>query len=74
MTDYEQYYQKSLEALTNLIKDKREIPTEKAWNRLAGDNGYLTSQSLGFIAQMKFPELCKKIYKEVQKQKKKEKD
>ncbi len=73
MADYEQYYQKSIEALTQLIEEKREVPTEKVWNTLAGEKDYLTSQSLGFIAQMKFPELSKKIYKEIQKQKKKEK-
>ncbi len=72
MADYEQYYQKSIEGLTELIKENREIPTEKVWNRLAGEKDYLTSQSLGFIAQMKFPELCKKIYKDIQKQNKKE--
>ncbi len=32
----------------------------------------LTSQSLGFIAQTKFSEICKRIYKEIQKQNKKE--
>ncbi len=73
MADYEQYYQKSITALTNLIKEKKEVPTEKMWNRLAGMENYLTSQSLGFIAQAKFSELCKKIYKEIQKQNKKEK-
>lgn len=73
MADYEQYYQKSIEALTLLIKEKKEIPTEKDWNRMAVEKGYLTSQSIGFIAQAKFPQLCKTIYKEIQKQIKKEK-
>ncbi len=73
MSSYEQYYQTSIMALTNLIKEKKEVPTEKEWNHLAGTNNYLTSQSLGFIAQTKFSELCKKIYKEIQKQNKKEK-
>lgn len=72
MADYKEYYQKSMEALKTLIKEKREIPTEKLWNQIAGKEGYLTSQSLGFISQIKFPELCKKIYKEIQKQNKKE--
>lgn len=69
MTDYEQYYQKSIDALTQLIKEEKKTPTEKVWNRLAGKEGYLTSQSLGFISQTKFPELCKNIYKEIQSQK-----
>jgi len=73
MADYEKYYQESITALTNLIKEKKDTPTEKEWNHLAGTDNYLTSQSLGFIAQIKFSELCKKIYKEIQKQNKKEK-
>lgn len=73
MANYEQYYQKSITALTELIKERKEVPTEKEWNHLAGIDNYLTSQSLGFIAQAKFSEICKKIYKEVQKQNKKEK-
>lgn len=73
MANCEQYYQKSIEALTALIEEKKEIPTEKVWNKLAGEENYLTSQSLGFIAQMKFPELCKKIYKEVQRKNKQSK-
>ena len=51
----------------------KEVPTEKEWNHLAGTDNYLTSHSLGFIAQTKFSEICKKIYKEIQKQNKKEK-
>lgn len=73
MADYEQYYRKSITALTELIRQKRDVPTEKEWNHLAGTDNYLTSQSLGFIAQAKFSEICKKIYREIQKQNKKEK-
>lgn len=73
MSNYEQYYQKSITALTELIRERKEVPTEKEWNRLAGIDNYLTSQSLGFITQAKFSEICKKIYKEIQKQNKKEK-
>ena len=73
MANYEQYYQKSIMALTKLIKEKKDVPTEKEWNHLAGTDNYLTSQSLGFIAQAKFLEICKKIYREIQKQNKKEK-
>ena len=73
MADYEQYYKKSIEELRKLIEEKKEIPTERIWNKIAEEKGYLTSQSLGYIAQIKFPELCKKIYKEMQKQKKEEK-
>lgn len=70
MSNYEKYYQNSIEALTQWIKENKDVPTEKIWNHLAGEKGYLTSQSLGFISQMKFAELCKKIYKDIQKRNK----
>ena len=73
MTDYEKYYQTSIEVLTKIIKEQKKVPTEKSWNRLAGNGGYLTSQSLGFISQTKFSELCKNIYKEIQNKKEKNK-
>ena len=73
MADYQEYYEKSISVLTNYIKEKKEIPTEKIWNKIAGAQGYLTGQSLGYISQMKFPDLCKSIYKEIQRQGKEEK-
>lgn len=74
MANYEQYYKMSIEALTQWITENKEIPTEKIWNHLAGTEGYLTSQSLEFISQMKFVELCKNIYRDMKKQNKKEKN
>ncbi len=70
MTDYEQYYHKSMDALEEYIYDKRQIPTEKQWNRHAIENSYLSSQTIGYMSGMKFPDLCKKMYKEMQKRRK----
>lgn len=67
MTNYEQYYSASMQALTKYISEKRSLPTEKVWNKIAVQGDYLTSQSLGYLSGIKFPELCKKIYKEIQK-------
>ena len=36
---------------------------------MAINQNYLTSQSLGYLSGIKFPELCKKIYKQTQKRK-----
>ena len=71
MENYEEYYQTSIEALRQYIEKNKEIPTEKIWNKMAVQKSYLTSQSLGYLAGVKFPDLCKKIYKETQKKKKK---
>lgn len=69
MADYEKYYEKSVEALTKYIGETKVIPTEKIWNKMAINQNYLTSQSLGYLSGIKFPELCKKIYKQTQKRK-----
>ena len=69
MANYEQYYEKSLKELTKYIENNKTIPTEKVWNDMAFESNYLTSQTLGYMAGLKFPELCKKIYKQIQKKK-----
>lgn len=70
MANYEEYYHKSMEALTKHIEQTRTIPTEKIWNQIAIKNDYLTSQSIGYLSGTKFPDLCKKIYKQTNKKKK----
>lgn len=72
MANYEQFYQRSMEALTEYIEKNMDVPTEKEWNKMAIEKDYLTSQSIGYISNMKFPEICKKIYKELRKKRKEE--
>ena len=69
MTDYKQYYERSIQSLTEYIKNNKAIPTEKIWNQTAYYYNYLTSQSLGYLSGLKFPDLCKKIYKQIRKEK-----
>lgn len=69
MADYEKYYERSIEALTKHIEETKIVPTEKNWNKMAISQNYLTSQSLGYLSGIKFPELCKRIYKQTQKRK-----
>lgn len=71
MADYEKYYKESIEVLTKYITDTRIIPTEKEWNRIAVKNNYLTGPSISYASGIKFPELCKKIYKETKQKKEK---
>ena len=70
MSDYNEFYEKSMKALTEYIENNKEIPTEKVWNRLAVEEYYLSSQTIGYLTGIKFPDLCKKLYKEAQKKKK----
>ena len=67
MASYEENYKKSIEVLTKYIKETKIIPTEKEWNTIAIRDNYLTTPTIGYISGIKFPELCKKIYKEVRK-------
>ncbi len=69
MANYEQYYQESIEALTQYIKENKLIPTEKVWNKVASAKNLLTSQSLGYLSGIKFSDLCKDIYKNYKKEK-----
>ena len=69
MANYEQYYQESIEALTQYIKENKLIPTEKVWNKVASEKNLLTSQSLGYLSGIKFSDLCKDIYKNCKKEK-----
>ena len=50
--------------MTKYITENRIIPTEKEWNSFAIKNNYLTGPSISYASGTKFPELCKKIYKE----------
>ena len=69
MTKYEQCYQKTMEALTQYIKENKKIPTERVWNKIATKSDLLTSQTLGYLYGAKFPELCKELYTKIQTEK-----
>ena len=69
MLDSKQVYQKSIEVLTKHIFDANTIPTEREWNKMAVEGSYLTTPSISYISGESFPELCKKIYKQLKKEK-----
>lgn len=57
------YYEKSLKELERYIKTTRTRPNEKTWNKFAVQNGYLSSESIGYICGIGFNKLCRKIIK-----------
>lgn len=57
------YYEISLKELERYIKTTRTRPNEKTWNRYAVQNGYLSSESIGYICGIGFNKLCRKIIK-----------
>lgn len=50
-------YQKSLQ----MIKELSKILTEKEWDKYAIQNNVLTAESLRYISNKSFNELCKEV-------------
>ena len=69
MTDYKLYYEQSMAELERYIQEN-EIPTEKEWNKMAVNKDLLSGPTLAYLSGEKFPELCKKIYKDIRRKKK----
>lgn len=59
----EVYYEKSIKELEKYIKKTKTRPNEKTWNRYAVENGYLCSETIGYICGIGFNKLCRKIIK-----------
>ena len=55
------FYMKSLQK----IKELPRILTETEYNRIAMEEGLLSSESLKFISKKKFRQLCKEVRREV---------
>lgn len=47
-------YEESVKELERIIKKTNTRPNEKNWNRYAIKNGYLSSESIGYICGMRF--------------------
>ena len=60
-------YIQSKKALTAYILNHEINPSEKKWNKLAIQNNFLSSKTLGYIEGIGFNKLCKKIRKELKK-------
>lgn len=61
------YYKTSVKELRNTICRNNKTITEVDWNRIAKENNYLSSETIGYISKTKFNKLCKKILKRVKK-------
>ena len=67
MSNYEQYYKKTVDALKQYIKENKKIPTEKVWNKIAAEKELLTSQTLSYLSGTKFQNLCEELNQNIQK-------
>lgn len=48
------YYEKSIDGLKEYINKYNKKPSIKEWNKYARDNNYLSSESMGYIGNVKF--------------------
>jgi len=60
------YYNQSIDALIEYIKNSEINPSEARWNQYAIKYGYLSSQSMGYLDGIGFNKLCKRIRKELE--------
>lgn len=63
------YYEKSMGALVQYMKDNEENPSEKRWNRYAISQKCLSSKTIGYLSGIGFNTLCRKLRKELNKEK-----
>lgn len=47
-------YIKSIERLKKYIQESSQIPTKEEWNKIAKTEGYLSSESMKYIGNIKF--------------------
>lgn len=61
------YYNKSIYGLIEYIKNNEKNPNEKNWNKIAVENNYLSSETIGYLYGDGFNKLCKDIRKKIKK-------
>ncbi len=64
------YYNKSINALTNYMKENPKNPSEREWDVYIVDKSYLSSKSMGYIYGSGFNRLCKQLRKKINKEQK----
>ena len=63
------YYVESMSALMAYLKNNEENPNENTWNHYAVENEYLSSKTIGYLSKIKFNTLCRKLRKQVNREK-----
>lgn len=63
------YYEKSLEALIEYMKNNEKNPSEKRWDEFAVSKKYLSSKTIGYISGTGFNKFCRNLRKQINKSK-----
>lgn len=61
------YYEESIYALIEYIKENEQNPNEKKWDKIAVDKKYLSSKTIGYISGVGFNKLCRNLRKQINK-------
>lgn len=63
------YYEESIYALTEYMKENEQNPSENKWDNYVLDKKYLSSKTIGFLSGIGFNNLCRKMRKELNRKK-----
>lgn len=63
------YYKESLDALIQYMKNHEKNPSENRWDQYVIDKKYLSSKTIGYLSEIGFNTLCRKLRKEINKEK-----
>lgn len=63
------YYDVTIYALIQYIKSNEKNPSEKKWDKIAIENQYLSSKTIGYISGIGFNKFCRNIRKQINKDK-----
>lgn len=68
------YYEESIYALIEYMKNNEKNPNEKEWDKFAVCRRYLSSKTIGYIYGKGFNKLCRNLRKQINKNKRQIKD
>lgn len=63
------YYEVTIDALIQYMKSNEKNPSEKKWDKLAIENQYLSSKTIGYISGVGFNKFCRNLRKQINKDK-----
>ena len=63
------YYDESIYALIEYMKNNEKNPSEKKWDQIAISNEYLSSKTIGYVSGIGFNKLCRNLRKQINKEK-----
>lgn len=63
------YYEESIYALIEYMKNNKKNPSEKEWDKFAINEKHLSSKTIGYISGIGFNKLCRNLRKEINKSK-----